>query len=138
MEVAVGNALSPAKIHAERIQLNDEIPSEMNFAGIVGKSVALRRVLREVAVVAPTDATVLILGETGTGKELIARAIHKLSSRNAKALVRLNCAAIPAGLLESELFGHERGAFTGAIAQQIGRFELANRGAMEHASQAGK
>ena len=106
----------------------DALRSEINFAEIVGQSPALRRVLKEVETVAPTDSTVLIHGETGTGKELIARAIHNLSPRRSNPFVKLNCAAIPTGLLESELFGHERGAFTGAIAQRIGRFELANRG----------
>ena len=106
----------------------DALRSEINFAEIVGQSPALRRVLKEVETVAPTDSTVLIYGETGTGKELIARAIHNLSPRRSNPFVKLNCAAIPTGLLESELFGHERGAFTGAIAQRIGRFELANRG----------
>jgi formate hydrogenlyase transcriptional activator len=102
----------------------------LKFEEIVGKSEALRRVLREVETVAPTDSTVLIYGETGTGKELIARAVHNLSSRQSNCFVKLNCAAIPTGLLESELFGHERGAFTGAISQRVGRFELANRGTM--------
>jgi len=97
---------------------------------IVGDSVALRNVLRQVDIVAPTDATVLLLGETGTGKELIARAIHDASGRSHQPFVRVNCAAIPSGLLESELFGHERGAFTGAIAQRIGRFELGDRGTL--------
>jgi DNA-binding NtrC family response regulator len=101
---------------------------ELNFSELVGQSAALRRVLKEVETVAPTDSTVLIYGETGTGKELIARAIHNLSLRRSNPFVKLNCAAIPTGLLESELFGHEKGAFTGAIAQRIGRFELANRG----------
>jgi formate hydrogenlyase transcriptional activator len=100
----------------------------MNFAQIIGNSASLRKVLKHVETVAPTDSTVLIYGETGTGKELIARAIHDLSPRRSKAFVKLNCAAIPTGLLESELFGHERGAFTGAIAQRIGRFEVANGG----------
>src|SRR5438876_762384 len=100
----------------------------MNFAEIVGKSSALRKVLKRVETVAPTDSTVLIYGETGAGKELIARAIHDLSPRKSKAFVKLNCAAIPTGLLESELFGHERGAFSGAIAQRVGRFELADGG----------
>src|SRR3989475_10956860 len=102
--------------------------SERHFPEIIGTSAALRRVLQEVETVAPTDATVLLLGETGTGKEVLARAIHRLSRRSAQAFVKLNCAAIPTGLLESELFGHEKGAFTGAIAQRIGRFELAQRG----------
>src|SRR6266850_4851830 len=112
----------------EQVYVEDEIRSETDFKEIVGTSAALRRVLKEVEVVAPTDSTVLICGETGTGKELIARAIHNLSPRQQNAFVELNCAAIPAGLSESELFGHERGAFTGAVTQRIGRFELANRG----------
>jgi formate hydrogenlyase transcriptional activator len=116
------------KLTQEKVYLEDEIRSEMNFEEIVGKSVALRTLLQQVEVVAPTDSTVLICGETGTGKELIARAIHNLSSRRQSAFVKLNCAAIPGGLLESELFGHEKGAFTGAVAQRIGRFEVASRG----------
>src|SRR5260370_9163290 len=100
----------------------------MNFAQIIGNSASVRKVLKGVGTVAPTDSTVLIYGETGTGKELIARAIHDLSPRGAKPFVKLNCAAIPTGLLESELFGHEKGAFTGAIAQRIGRFEVADGG----------
>jgi formate hydrogenlyase transcriptional activator len=109
-------------------EVEDEIHSEMNFEQIVGKSAALGRVLKQVETVAPTESTVMIYGETGTGKELVARALHNLSPRRAGAFVKLNCAAIPSGLLESELFGHEKGAFTGAIAQRIGRFELASRG----------
>jgi formate hydrogenlyase transcriptional activator len=105
-----------------------EVDGEPSFDGIIGQSGALRSILREIRMVAPTDSTVLIYGETGTGKELIARAIHELSSRRKSAFVKLNCAAIPTGLLESELFGHERGAFTGAIGQRIGRFEAANHG----------
>jgi PAS domain S-box-containing protein len=101
-----------------------------DFTEIVGRSLALKRILSQVEVVAPTDATVLILGETGTGKELIARAVHSMSSRRERPFVTLNCAAIPTGLLESELFGYERGAFTGALTQKIGRFELANRGTL--------
>jgi formate hydrogenlyase transcriptional activator len=116
------------KLAREKVYLEDEIRSELNFEEIIGKSDALRTVLQQVETVAPTDSTVLICGETGTGKELIARAIHDLSSRAKNAFVKLNCAAIPTGLLESEMFGHERGAFTGAIAQRIGRFELASRG----------
>ena len=112
----------------EKPHSEDALRSEINFSEIVGQSPALRRVLKEVETVAPTDSTVLIYGETGTGKELIARAIHNLSLRRSNPFVKLNCAAIPTGLLESELFGHEKGAFTGAIAQRIGRFELANRG----------
>ena len=109
------------KLTQENLYLEDEIRSDANFKDIVGKSHELRRVLKLVETVAPTDSTALIYGETGTGKELIARAIHNLSSRHSRTFVRLNCAAIPAGLLESELFGHERGAFTGAFAQRIGR-----------------
>jgi formate hydrogenlyase transcriptional activator len=108
--------------------LEDEIRTEMNFAQIIGDSASLRRVLKQVETVAPTDSTVLIYGETGTGKELVARGIHDLSPRRSKPFVKLNCAAIPTGLLESELFGHEKGAFTGAIAQRLGRFEVANGG----------
>ena len=112
----------------EKLYLEDEIRSELNFEEIVGKSEALRYVLHQVETVAPTDSTVLIYGETGTGKELVARALHNLGARRSAAFVKLNCAAIPTGLLESELFGHEKGAFTGAIAQRVGRFELANHG----------
>ena len=133
--IAVENALAfgeirelKDKLAQEKLYLEDEIRSEMNFAQIVGKSASLRRVLKQVETVAPTDSTVLIYGETGTGKELIARAIHDLSPRSSKPFVKLNCAAIPTGLLESELFGHEKGAFTGAIAQRIGRFEVADGG----------
>ena len=118
------------KLTQEKLYLEGEIRSELKFEEIVGKSEALRRVLQQVETVAPTDSTVLIYGETGTGKELIARAVHNLSSRQSGGFVKLNCAAIPTGLLESELFGHERGAFTGAIAQRVGRFELANQGTM--------
>jgi formate hydrogenlyase transcriptional activator len=114
----------------ESLLSEDELRSEIRFSEIVGQSAALRCVLKQVETVAPTDSTVLIHGETGTGKELIARAIHNLSLRHSKPFVKLNCAAIPTGLLESELFGHERGAFTGAIAQRIGRFELANNGSL--------
>jgi formate hydrogenlyase transcriptional activator len=112
----------------QRRYLEEEIRAE--FGQIVGESPALKTALSMVSVVAPTDSTVLILGETGTGKELIARATHNLSSRSQKAFVKLNCAAIPLGLLESELFGHEKGAFTGAIAQKTGRFELADKGTL--------
>jgi len=135
--IAVENALSyrqiselTNKLAQEKLYLEDEIRTEANFEDIVGKSQALHRVLKLVETVAPTDSTVLIFGETGTGKELIARAIHDLSSRNSNTFVKLNCAALPAGLLESELFGHERGAFTGAVAQRIGRLELANHGTL--------
>ena len=133
--IAVENALAFAQIRElkdqlskEKLYLEDEIRTEMNFAQIIGNSSSLRKVLKHVETVAPTDSTVLIYGETGTGKELIARAIHDLSPRRSKPFVKLNCAAIPTGLLESELFGHEKGAFTGAIAQRIGRFEVANGG----------
>ncbi len=133
--IAVSNAMSykrieelNAQLAQEKIYLQDEIRTEQLFEEIVGRSAALRRVLRELETVAPTDSTVLILGETGSGKELFARAIHQLSARRDNAFVKLNCAAIPTGLLESELFGHEKGAFTGAINQRIGRFELAHRG----------
>jgi formate hydrogenlyase transcriptional activator len=114
----------------ENVYLESEIRSELHFEDIVGNSEPLRRVLREIETVAPADSTVLIYGETGTGKELIARALHNLSSRKSNAFVKLNCAAMPTGLLESELFGHEKGAFTGAITQRMGRFELAHRGTM--------
>ena len=112
----------------EKLYLEEELRTEYNFEEIVGESAALKRILKQVETVAPTDATVLILGETGTGKELIARAIHHLSPRRERTFVKLNCAAIPGGLLESEIFGHEKGAFTGAISQKIGRLELAQRG----------
>jgi DNA-binding NtrC family response regulator len=113
-----------------RARQHQENSMQHNFEGIVGASAALSAVLNQVEVVAPTESTVLILGETGTGKELIARAIHNVSSRSNRPFMKLNCAAIPSGLLESELFGHERGAFTGAVAQKIGRFELANGGTL--------
>jgi formate hydrogenlyase transcriptional activator len=112
------------------VYMEDPIPNEPGFEGIIGQGKALRAVLRQVKTVAPTDATVLIYGETGSGKELIARAIHNLSPRRSHAFVKVNCAAIPAGLLESELFGHEKGAFTGANAQCQGRFERADHGTM--------
>ena len=118
------------RLAEEKAYLEDELRTEYNFEEIVGESPALKRALKQVETVAPTDATVLILGETGTGKELIARAIHQLSARRDRTFVRLNCAAIPSGLLESELFGHERGAFTGAISQKIGRLELAHHGTL--------
>jgi formate hydrogenlyase transcriptional activator len=135
--VAVENALAfdeiealKDKLHQEKVYLEEEVRTEHNFGEIIGESAALRRVLKQVETVAPTDATVLILGETGTGKDLVARALHDLSPRRARTLVKLNCAAIPTGLLESELFGHEKGAFTGAIAQRVGRFELAHQGTL--------
>jgi formate hydrogenlyase transcriptional activator len=110
--------------------LEEDLTTEYGFDEIIGHSVALKRVLKQVETVASTDATVLILGETGTGKELIARSIHQLSPRGQRSIIKLNCAAIPAGLLESELFGHERGAFTGAISQKVGRLELAHHGTL--------
>jgi formate hydrogenlyase transcriptional activator len=118
------------ELEDERLYLESEIGSEYNFGDIVGKSAALRKVLDQVAIVAPTGSTVLLHGETGTGKELVARAIHNLSPRRERTFVRLNCAAIPSGLVESELFGHEKGAFTGALMQKRGRFELADRGSL--------
>ena len=135
ISLALENALAYREIRElkdqlsnEKLYLEGEIRAELNFEQIVGSSASLRTVLKAVETVAPTDSTVLISGETGTGKELIARAIHDLSGRRSKTFVKLNCAAIPTGLLESELFGHEKGAFTGAIAQRIGRFEVANGG----------
>jgi len=138
-QIAIGieNALSYTEIAdlkdrlaQEKLYLEDEIRGEMDFEGIVGQSSALRHVLQMVETVAPSDSTVLLLGETGTGKELIARAIHERSRRKDRTFVKLNCAAIPTGLLESELFGHERGAFTGAISQKIGRLELSHQGTL--------
>jgi formate hydrogenlyase transcriptional activator len=135
--IAVENALAFKEIDAlkdklaeEKLYLEEEIRSEFNFEEIIGESPALKRALAQLELVAPAGTTVLILGETGTGKELIARAIHNRSPRRERTFVKINCAAIPAGLLESELFGHERGAFTGAISQKIGRFELADRGTL--------
>lgn len=135
--IAVENALAFKQIDAlkdklseEKLYLEEEIRSEFNFEEIVGDSAALKRALGQVELVAPTSTAALITGETGTGKELIARAIHNLSPRRERTFVKVNCAAIPGGLLESELFGHERGAFTGALTQKIGRFELADRGTL--------
>jgi formate hydrogenlyase transcriptional activator len=133
--IAVENALGftqivdlANKLTEEKLYLEEEIRTEHNFEEIIGESEALKRVLKEVETVAATDSTVLICGETGTGKELIARALHNLSDRRERTLVRVNCGAIPTGLLESEMFGHEKGAFTGAIERRLGRFELAHRG----------
>ena len=120
----------PAELNAKRVSWNEKNGREQVFEGIVGKSATLQRARRELEVVAPTDSSVLILGETGTGKELIARAIHNLSARRDRPFVKVNCAAIPSGLLESELFGHERGAFTGAIMRKAGRFEVADKGTL--------
>ena len=135
--IAIENATAYRKIAIlkdrlaqEKLYLEEEIRGEMDFEGIVGQSSGLRHVLSLVETVAPSDSTVLLLGETGTGKELIARAIHDRSRRKDRTMVKLNCAAIPTGLLESELFGHERGAFTGAITQKVGRLELANQGTL--------
>jgi formate hydrogenlyase transcriptional activator len=135
LAIAVENALAYREIDAlknkledEKLYLEEEISNQFNFREIIGHSPTLKRVLQDAQTVAPTDSNVLILGETGTGKELIARAIHDLSGRQDHTLVKVNCAAIPTGLLESEMFGHERGAFTGAIEQRKGRFELAHRG----------
>ena len=135
--IAMSNALqhralseSKEQISEQKSYLEDEIRAEQDFEDIIGGSRALRAVLEQVETVAPTDSTVLICGETGTGKELIARAIHERSTRRNRTFVRINCAAIPLGLLESELFGHEKGAFTGAIARKIGRFELAHQGSL--------
>jgi formate hydrogenlyase transcriptional activator len=135
--IAVDNALAfrqiavlNRKLAQEKSYLESEIRTEYNFEFIVGEHPVLKRILRQVETVAPATSTVLILGETGTGKELIARAIHNLSGRRERTFVKLNCAAIPTGLLESELFGHEKGAFTGAISPKIGRLELANKGTL--------
>jgi formate hydrogenlyase transcriptional activator len=135
--IAVENALAfreietlKNKLTSEKLYLEAEIRTEHNFEELIGTSPSFKRILKQIETVAPTESTVLIRGETGTGKELIARAIHNLSARRERALVKINCAAIPTGLLESELFGHEKGAFTGAITQRIGRFELAHRGTL--------
>jgi len=133
--IAIENALAYGEIKElkdrlarEKLYLEDEIRSERGFEEIIGRSAPIRAVLRKIETVAPTDSTVIIYGETGTGKELVARAIHERGPRSSNSFVKLNCAAIPTGLLESELFGHEKGAFTGAIMQRVGRFELAHRG----------
>jgi formate hydrogenlyase transcriptional activator len=135
--VAVENALAFQEIEAlkdklakENAYLEEEARTQHNFGEVIGESAALRQVLKQVETVAPTDSSVLVLGETGTGKELIARALHELSPRHGRTFVKLNCAAIPTGLLESELFGHEKGAFTGAVSQKSGRFELADKGTL--------
>ena len=137
ISLVLENALAYGRMRASRddleeqkLYLESEIESEYNFEDIVGKSAAIRKVLDQVAIVAPTSSTVLLHGETGTGKELVARAIHNLSPRRGRTFVRLNCAAIPSGLVESELFGHEKGAFTGALMQKRGRFELADQGSL--------
>src|SRR5277367_772818 len=137
VSIAIENALAykeiaelKDKLAQERLYLEEEIRTAADVEGIIGQSAALRKVLQLVETVATSDSTVLLLGETGTGKELIARAIHDRSRRKDRTFVRLNCSAIPTGLLESELFGHERGAFTGAISQKIGRLELADQGSL--------
>jgi formate hydrogenlyase transcriptional activator len=137
ISLVLENALAYGQLRAsrddleeQRLYLESEIESEYNFEDIVGKSAAIRKVLDQVAIVAPTSSTVLLHGDTGTGKELVARAIHNLSPRRERTFVRLNCAAIPSGLVESELFGHEKGAFTGALIQKRGRFELADHGTL--------
>ena len=137
ISLALDNALAYGRLSAsrnrledERMYLESEIQAEYNFEDLVGKSPALRKVLEQIEIVAPTGSTVLLRGETGTGKELIARAVHSLSPRRDRTFVRLNCAAIPSGLVESELFGHEKGAFTGALMQKRGRLELADHGTL--------
>jgi PAS domain S-box-containing protein len=122
--------LAKEKLAEEKLYLEQAIDTELGFGEIIGRSSALKEVMEKVAKVAPSDATVLLLGETGTGKELVARAIHRLSQREGNSFIKLNCAAIPSGLLESELFGHEKGAFTGAVARKLGRLELADRGTL--------
>ena len=135
--IAVENSLAyrelaeiKERLAIEKLYLEDEIRLDHNIGNMVGEGPAFQAVLKSVQTVAPTDATVLITGETGTGKELVARAIHELSGRSKGSFVKVNCAAIPASLLESELFGHEKGSFTGAVAQKIGRFELAHQGTL--------
>jgi formate hydrogenlyase transcriptional activator len=135
--IAVENALTyrqlremKERLATEKLYLEDEIRLDYNNGNMVGEAAAFQSILKGVQIVAPTDATVLILGETGTGKELVARAIHQLSGRSKGSFVKVNCAAIPSSLLESELFGHEKGSFTGAVAQKIGRFELADKGTL--------
>ena len=135
--IAVENSLTyreleelKERLATEKLYLEDEIRLDQNIGNMVGQGPGFQAVLKNIQIVAPTDATVLILGETGTGKELVARAIHDLSGRSKGSFVKVNCAAIPSSLLESELFGHEKGAFTGAVAQKIGRFELAHKGTL--------
>lgn len=138
ISIALDNALAYQEIHRLKERLVDEnlaLTEQLNnvdseFGEIIGRSDAMYSVLKQVEMVAQSDSTVLILGETGTGKELIARAIHNLSNRNSRRMVKMNCAAMPAGLLESDLFGHERGAFTGASSQRLGRFELADKSSL--------
>ncbi len=122
--------LAKERLTEEKLYLEQTIDTELGFGEIIGRSRPLQEVMGKVAKVAPSDATVLLLGETGTGKELVARAIHRMSKRKDNSFVKVNCAAIPSGLLESELFGHEKGAFTGAVARKLGRLELADRGTL--------
>jgi PAS domain S-box-containing protein len=129
-EVTAELALAKEKLAEEKLYLEQAIDTELGFGEIIGRSSALKEVMQKVAKVAPSDATVLLLGETGTGKELVARALHRLSKRQGNSFIKMNCAAIPSGLLESELFGHEKGAFTGAVARKLGRLELADRGTL--------
>ena len=129
-DLAATGLVKVSELGDQQFNFEPEITPEYCFEGIVGNSAALQKVLEQVAIVAPTDSTVLLHGETGTGKDLVARAIHNLSSRPERAYVRMNCAAIPSGLLESELFGHERGAFTGVLIQRKGRFEVADGGSL--------
>jgi formate hydrogenlyase transcriptional activator len=129
-EVTAELTLAKERLSEEKLYLEQAIDTELGFGEIVGRANALKEVMQKVAQVAPSDATVLLLGETGTGKEVVARAIHRLSKRKDTSFVKLNCAAIPSGLLESELLGHEKGAFTGAVARKLGRLELADRGTL--------
>lgn len=129
-ELADGLREAKDKLVQEKLYLEGEIAAHLGFEEIVGQSAALAEVLKKARIVAPTDSTVLLLGETGTGKELVARAVHRLSGRREKNFIKLNCAAVPSGLLESELFGHEKGAFTGAVSQKVGRIELADKGTL--------
>jgi formate hydrogenlyase transcriptional activator len=128
MQLHEETAAMRARFEAEAVYLQEEIKTEHNFEEIIGQSAKVRELLRKIEQVAPTDSSVLIRGETGTGKELLARAVHDRSKRKDRSLVKVNCGSIPSGLVESEIFGHEKGAFTGAIQQRIGRFELANGG----------
>src|SRR5262249_54925004 len=121
---------STERLAREKSYLENEIQTELGFEEIIGQSACLHEALKKARVVAPTDSTVLLLGETGTGKELVARSVHDLSTRHGNTFVKLNCAAVPSGLLESELFGHEKGAFTGAVTQKVGRIELAHKGTL--------
>jgi PAS domain S-box-containing protein len=129
-EVVDGLQEAKDRLMQEKSYLESEIETELGFEEIIGQSAPLREILRKARIVAPTDSTVLLLGETGTGKELVARSIHALSPRRGRSFIKLNCAAVPTGLLESELFGHEKGAFTGAVSQKVGRLELADKGTL--------